>query len=411
MKRTILFLIICVFAASFAQAQRREIRGAERQLNRGALDAAKEHIDAASADASTKEDPATWLLRAKVYMEIGASENPEYQSLDKNAVAEADQAIIKAKELGLNSIQEIQVQQLLLVLSELVYNDGVMAFQAERYGEASNRFLRSYEILEPYGSVDTTTLYNAGLASELATNYNEAKNIYKKLVDMKYDQPYLFTSLSNISMIQGDTVAALDYVLQGRKKYPDDLNIIFNEANIYIFTGQSEKAKDVLALAIEKDPENHTLYFALAANFDRMVQDTTYTAEDRQMFFKEAEKYYLQSIEKKPDYFDGIFNLGVLYFNKGIRIYEQADADLRQTQNFRQYEQDAVVFQEAWLKSQPYFEKAKEMLPPDDPYYETLIISLVQLYARTNQNDKLEEVQKIYHKLFGSGGDDEDLAE
>ncbi len=411
MKRTIFFLIICLFAASFAHAQRREVRGAERQLSRGELLAAKNHIDAASADDSTKDDPATWILRAKVYMEIGASENPLYQNLDKNAIVEADKALLKAKELGLNSIQEIQMQQLLLVLSELVYNDGVVAFQDERYGEASNRFLRSYEILEPYGSVDTTTLYNAGLASELAENYQEAINIYKRLVTINYDQPYLFTSLSNIAMVQGDTVTALDYVLQGRKKYPDDLNIIFNEANIYIFTGQSEKAKDVLALAIEKDPDNHTLYFALAANFDRMVQDTTYAVEDRQMFFKEAERYYMQSIDKKTDYFDGIFNLGVLYFNEGIRIYEKADADLRRTQDFRQYEKDAEVFQAAWLKSQPYFEQAKEMLPTDDPYYETLIISLVQLYARTNQNEKLEEVQKIYHKLFGSGSDEEDLAE
>ncbi len=402
-------MIFFAFAVSAAQAQRGEVRRAERQLNRGALDAAKEHIDAATADESTKDDPDTWILKARVYMEIATSEEPEYQDLVDEPVVIADEAIIKAQDLGLNSIQEIQIQQILLVLSELVYNSGVEAFQAEQFVDASERFLRSYEILEPYGSVDTTTLYNAGLSSELAANYDEAKKIYQRLVDMDYDQPYLFTSLSNISMAQGDTVAALDYVMKGRKRYPEDLNIIFNEANIYIFTGQSEKAKDVLALAIEKDPDNHTLYFALAANFDRMVQDTTYTSEDREMFFAEAEKYYKQSIEKKPDYFDGIFNLGVLYFNKGIRIYEQADADLRRTQDFRQYEKDSEKFQAAWLQSQPYFEKAKELLPEDDPYYETLIISLVQLYARTGQNEELQEVQKIYHKLFGTEDEEVDI--
>jgi tetratricopeptide (TPR) repeat protein len=406
MKRTILFFIICVFTASIVQAQRGEIRRAERSLNRGELNTAKEHIDAAAADASTKDDPATWILKARVYMEIASTQEPGYKDLVEDPVAIADKAIIKAKEIGINSIQEIQIQQLLLVLSELVYNSGVEAFQADRFNDASKRFLRSYEILEPYGSVDTTTLYNAGLASELGANYEEAKKIYNRLVDMKYDQPYLFTSLANISMAQGDTVTALNYVLSGRKRYPDDLNIIFNEANIYIFTGQAEKAKDVLAIAIEKDPDNHTLYFALGANFDRMVQDTAYTMEDRQTFFIEAEKYYKLAIEKKPDYFDGVFNLGVLYFNEGIRIYDKADSDLRRTQDFRQYEKDSEKFKEAWLRSQPYFERAKELISEDDPYYQTLIISLVQLYARTGQNEELQEVQAIYHKLFSEEDED-----
>jgi Tfp pilus assembly protein PilF len=81
MKRTILLLIFFVFAASLAEAQRAEVRRADRQLNRGALDAAKEHIDAASKDASTSGDPETWVLKAQIYMQIASAEEPEFRAL------------------------------------------------------------------------------------------------------------------------------------------------------------------------------------------------------------------------------------------------------------------------------------------------------------------------------------------
>jgi tetratricopeptide (TPR) repeat protein len=223
---------------------------------------------------------------------------------------------MKAMKLEPSPIQVIQIQQMILVLSELTYNAGVEAFNADNFPVASKNFLRSFELTETQGTMDTTTLYNAGLAAELGKNYTDAKKIYGRLIEMEYKQPYLFSSMSNISMAEGDTVTALKNVLKGREAFPDDLNIIFNEANIYIFTGQSEKAKDILSLAIDKDPENPSLHFALAANFDRMAQDTTYVPADRKNFFNEAEKYYKQAIALDEDYFDAIYNIGVLYFNE-----------------------------------------------------------------------------------------------
>lgn len=402
MKRSILFLfIVSLFAANMAVAQRSEVRKAERQLDRGVLNEARNAIDAAIEDPSTSADPNTWMIRTQVYMALAMSENPEYKSLVENPVKVADESAVKAMELSPSNLQLIQIQQMVIVISELTYNAGVEAFNADNFEAASRNFFRSYELTESYGNTDTTTLYNAGLAAELGKNYSEAKNIYDRLIKMNYQQPYLYSSMSSIYMAEGDTATALNYVLEGRKAYPDDLNVIFNEANIYIFTGQVEKAKDILALAITKDPENPSLHFALAANLDRMAQDSTYLLADRQSFFTEAEKYYKQAIALDNDYFDAIYNLGVLYFNEGIRIYEEADLALRRTQNFKQYEIDEKVFQEAWLKSQPYFEQAQGMLTEDDPYYETVILSLLQLYMRTNQLEKYKDIEVIYHEKFG----------
>ena len=410
MKRTIILIIFGVFAVSIAQAQRSEVRRAERMLNRGQLETAKEHIDNAVQDESTSGDAATWLLKAQVYMQIALAEEPEVRELEPNAVQVADDAATKANTLNPTNMEIIQLQQLLMVLSELTYNEGVESFNQDNFLEASKKFRRSYELNEQFGNIDTTTYYNAGLAAELGQDYDKARKIYSELLEMQYDQPFLYTSMATIYMAEGDTTKALDYVHQGRKQYPDDLNIIFNEANIYIFTNEMEKAKDVLALAIEMDPENPGLYFALAANFDRMAQDTAYSHDDRQGFYAQAESYYKQAIEKDEEFFDAIYNLGVLYFNEGIRMYEAADEALRQTQDFRQWEKDEEKILEAWLRSQPYFEKAKSMLTIDDLYYETVIISLIQLYARTNQPEKLAEVEAIYLEHFAAERE-EDLEE
>ena len=402
MKRTIFLMIFCVFAASMAQAQRSEVRKAERALNRGALNEAMTAIDAASQDPTTSEAVATWLLKTQIYVQLAMTDNPDYMNLAENPVRIADDAASKALSLSPSSLEVIQIQQMIMVISELTYNDGVKAFNDDNFLSASSNFLRSFELTQKLGDTDTTTLYNAGLAAELARNFGEAKKIYHKLMDLNYSQSYLYASLSNIAMAEGDTVQALDYVLAGRKAFPDDLNIIFNEANIYIFTGQTEKAKDILSLAIDRDPTNQGLHFALAANFDRMAQDSTYSSEDRRKFFYEAEGYYKSAIALDDKYFDAIYNLGVLYFNEGVRMYDVADQNLRRTQNFNAYTEEEKTFVATWLKAQPYFERALTLVTENDPFYETVVISLMQLYLRTNQTEKYSEMHAIYEKKFAA---------
>ncbi len=403
MKRTIFIVIFCLFAATFAQAQTRDVRRANTQLNRGNIANAKEMIDAAMQDPSALNDASTHITRAKIYMEIFASQDPEVKALHDKPLEVAYEALKTAQEKDTDNSNLIEIQQILLVMSELTFNDAVESFNAGDYGSASRAFRRSFTLAESFGSIDTTTLYNAALAAEMARELGPAEEMYLKLIEMEYDQPYIFSSMTNILMAKGDTVAATSMIKKGRQRYPDDLNLIFSEANIYIFTGQVEEAREILNLAIEKDPENPNLYFAFAANYDRMAQDTTYTLEDRQFAFREAEKSYKKSIELNPDYFDAIYNLGVLYFNEGIRIFEEADAKLRANPTsaaFRQYELDEKRFQEKWLQAQPYLETAMEMLGDDETNLEVVVVSLMQLYARTDQPEKLEMMQELYHEKF-----------
>ncbi len=400
MKRTAFLLIIGLLAATFAQAQTRDVRRASRQLNRGNLIEAKEYMDAAMQDDAALTDAETWLVKAQLYMEIHTSEDPAANQLAETPLDEAHQALLKAQELDADNDHIIEIQQSLLVLSELMFNAGVDYYSAERFKLASDNFLKSYDLAESFGSIDTTTLYNAALALELNRDFEEAKEHYVTLVEMEYDQPYIYSSLANIAMQMNDTTGSVKYITMGRERYPDELNLIFSEANIHIFSGDIAKARETLDLAISRDPNNPVLYFAFGANYDKMAQDTTYSAEERRFAYEEAIDAYKKAIELDPDYFDPIYNLGVLYFNEGIRIFEEADQELRASHDFKAYEKSEEQFQEMWLKAQPYLEQAKDLLAEDDPSLEIVVVSLTQLYMRTNQTDKYSEIRTLYPQYF-----------
>ncbi len=401
MKRIVFLLIFILISASVVQAQGRDMRRASRHLNRGNLDQAKEHLEAAMEYEEALEDPEIWVTKAQLYMEVAITQEPEYQQLADNPVDVADQALQKAVELDKDNNFLIEIQQAKLFMSELVFNAGVEAYNHENWGQASDYFLRAYNISKSFDSKDTTTLYNAALTAEFNQDFEQARDLYLELKRLEYDQPFVYSSLSSISLQLGDTLKGTEFVQEGRDRYPENLDLIFAEANIHIFTGDVEEATRVLDIAIDKDPENPGLYFAFGANYDKMAQDTLYSKEDREFAFEQAVEAYEKALELKPDYFDAMYNLGALHFNKGLMLFEEAEERLRATQDFAQYQEYEEEFREIWLEGQPYLEQSKEMIDEDDPSYRVVIISLVELYARTNQPDKLKEIEELYLKYFG----------
>jgi len=405
MKQFLSVVILCLVFTGMAYGQARDVRRASAQINRGNLTMAKQYIDAALNDPRAINDPQTFTVRAQVYMEIFTSQDPAIRGLHPDPLRVADESLIRAKELDVDNRRMLDIQRFMLILPELIYNSGVEHFHNNAYGKASKAFFRSYEMVKAsFNAIDTTTLYNAALASELGRDLARAQELYLQLVELNYPQTFVFTSLGNIQMQKGDTAKALQFIRQGRERFPEDLNLIFSEANVYIFTRQAEKAKETLELAINLDPLNPNLHFALGANFDNMAQDTLRTTEERAFAYNQAVAAYKRAIELNPDYFDAIYNLGVLYFNEGIRIFEAADLQLRKnptTAGFRAYQIEEKRFQAQWIKAQPYLERALSMISPDDPNYQVVVISLMQLYARTNQPEKLEEMQRIYHQFKG----------
>ncbi len=405
MRKIAVLVILCMFAVTMVNAQKREVNRANRQLKRGNLEQALEHINNATKDASTKDDPATWVTKSKIYLELSTTESPEYQDLVEEPLNEAYEAITKAQELDENNLNILEINQTMLVLSEYLFNEGAINYNDSEFAKASENFMRSYKVSESFGSTDTSTLYNAALSAELAGQTEKAYDTYVRVAELEYDQPFLYSSLTSISLKNEDYEKAAEWISKGRERYPDNLDLIFAEANVYLTSGNIPEAKRVLEIAIERDPENANLHYAFAVNYDQMSKDTLYSEEDREFAYNEAVKAYEKAIELKPDYFDAVYNLGALYFNEGIQYFLQADNILRAGYTNENLEKSAALeakSKEIWReKAQPYLEQSLTMLDEEDENYEIVLRSLRELYMRTGQTEKLEETKQIWEEKFG----------
>jgi len=387
MKKAAIILIM-VFAATLTFAQcKTKVVSAYNYTNNGYLDKAQKCIDEASTCADTKDWAKTWFYKGNVYYEIYVSKDEKYKKLDSNALQIAYDSYQKAFELDTKKEFYEYLMKGLYNCGNQFYNEGVEMYNLKRYDEAMNNFDKTAAINAIFQVTDTSATYNAALCAELAKNPDKAKGYYIKLIKANYHQPLIYSSLANIYTYKKDTASALSTIKKGRAVYPDNYNLIIAETNIYLTSGKSKEAKDLLELAIQKDPTNPNLYYAIGTSFDALSNDTSKSATDRDSYFTEAETAYKKAIDLKPNYFDAIYNLGALYFNDGVRIFLEADKD---PNDMTKYGKLKPIFEARFASALPYLEKAYELDPKD---YNTLL-SLKQLYAKTNQTDKYKLINE-----------------
>ncbi|MFW5793329.1 MAG: tetratricopeptide repeat protein [Bacteroidota bacterium] len=397
MKRTFfLILTAALIALVGCDAQKREINSIESEAKKGNIAEALERIETAiEGEAATL--PNAWVVRAEVYMNIFMSEDPEINELHPDPLGEAYKSLKKAKELDEKNQLFLVIQQKELMLSQMFNEAGAVSFNEGRYPLASSFFYHSYEVSESFGTIDTLTLYYAAVSAERGMMYKEANEYLHKLVELEYDEPGVYVSLINVAGAMEDHAEAEKWIEKAKEKYGEerDISLIFAEANYYLKSGNSKKAEKAINIAIEKQPDNPSLYYALGGNYERIYSDTTYTDKDREEAYDKAVNAYKKSLEIDPEQFDVVFSLGALYFNKGIQIFEKADEKLREDFDFKEYKKSEEKFKEMWLKSQPYLEKALEMIEPENPNYSLVVNSLRELYARTGQDDELKLILEL----------------
>ena len=78
------------------------------------------------------------------------------------------------------------------------------------------------------------------------------------------------------------------------------------------------QAEELLKIAVEEDPNNHQLFFALGSSYDKLGD------------FEKAQSSYKEAVDIKADFFDAHFNLAANYFNMYKELFDKAqEVDLR----------------------------------------------------------------------------------
>lgn len=362
-----------------AFAQQAKVISAFNYNKTGELDLAKEAIDLASVHEGTMGKPKTWYYRGIVYHNIYETKVDKYKNLSGDPLNEANKSYEKALELDTKNEYSDDIKKRIGISSIQLLNMGVFLFNEKKYPESMVAFENSLNINQKYfNKIDTLAIANAGLAAERSSNEEKAKFYYNKMIQLGAADANTFRSLAKIYREEKDTTSAMDALRKARVAFPNDPNLIIDELNYYLERGKNKEAEENLKLAIEKEPMNKNLYFALG------------TIKDNAGNFEEAELAYQKSIEIDPEYFDAIYNLGALYFNKGVKINEAANA----ITDDKKYQMEVKKADEIFAKALIPLEKAYKINPND----QNTLISLKQIYARTGNN---EMYKIISEKLKG----------
>lgn len=386
MKRFALLMILAI-SCTVVFGQRNNRTSAFNELRNGRLDRAKDYIDKTIQHEQTIADARSWFYRGNIYLSIHMSENPEYKALDDKALDVALESYIKAQEYDKKQEYYTDILTNLFVISEQYYNLGVSSYNTKDYKAAMNAFKQSLDVTIEMGSLDTMAMYNVGLTAEMAGENAEAKKYYSDLLEMKFKNPEIYGSMGRIYMAEGDTATALTYIKHGREIFPDEFNLLISEINVYLLTGDVEKAVENLELAVQKDNTNPTIFFAVGVAYDQLKGKHPEAADE---YFSKSESAYLRAIELDSEYFDPIYNLGALYVNAAVVFIEEANKlPLSEETKYNMLIEKANHNLSASL---PHLEKALELQPND---FNTMV-SLKEIYTRLNKMEKLQEInQKI----------------
>lgn len=274
------------------------------------------------------------------------------------------------------------------------YNEGVIAYNVKDYPKAAAAFAMTSFITGEYTpSIDTISTENAAMAYKFADNPEKSIEFYSKLIEIGFKKAHVFYNLGEMAKQSGDTAKAFEYIKEGRSLFPEDFDLLISETNLYLNTGQMDAATNNLMKAKEKDPKNANLHYVIGTQYFDRLKELDFTADSviYNKTFKLAQEYLTQATVLDSNYFEALYNLGALYVNEGVRVFEIADK-LDIMKEIKQYNALKLIYESHWTKAMYIMEHAARVNPKDLDTLQTLR----QLYAR---NDKLDKIKGIDEKI------------
>jgi len=385
MKRTI-FLLAFVFMVSGVFAQKGKVTSAQNLKDTGKLDKAVETIESTIDPANPKSSktipwPKTWEVRGEIYQAIFQTEDENFKKLSDDPLTVAFDSYKKALELDEKNKIGKSIKIKLTLLTNDLTNQAVEAFQDEDYEKALSSFEQIIEInntdivkADSPEAVDTVILFNAGLAAYNAKKYDKSIEYYSEAAKYGYNGARTYSLIADAHQQKGDTIGALDVLKVGFEKYPEDNGVLTSMIQIYLDMEKTDEAMKYLEMAIAQDPTNTTYYFAQGTLYEKINDE------------ENAIKTYEKALEIDPEFFNANYNLGALYYNKGVQQIEVANA-VPPNENER-YVAETKKADVWWDKALPYMEKCNELQPDDEMTLE----SLKNLYYRLKMMDKYNAV-------------------
>lgn len=299
----------------------------------------------------------------------------ETKKIHEDPLAEAAKSLDEAIKLNTDSKANADIVSVINSLKAAYETDAISAYERKEYQKSYDNFIKLLELNKNplmNNRVDTVDIYFAGRAALENKDYKEAVRLFEQATTYNYNDPFLYVFRKQALFANGDTAAGVKVISEGFNKYPNHQSIMIELINYYLTSSQTDEALRLLGVAKANDPQNVSYVFAEGTLYDKMGK------------FEDAEKAYKTCIEMQPDFYNGYYNLGVIYFNKAVKIYEDASRISDNTE----FEKLQVQGDDALKQAIPYMQKASQIDPADRFSLETL----KTIYYRLKMNTEYQEV-------------------
>ena len=374
-----LFIALLVFSSLNVFAQKNNVQNAFRALEKEKIEEAVNYIELAAANSSTANDVKMHNYRGKIYFEVYS--NDKFKSLDDMAILKCAESweIVYNHQKAKKWFDKDELTNNITKAGVGLFNKGVEMYNKKNFDASKKIFNKIFDLLPlsednlQRSNVTKESIWlNLFYVSYAEKNNSESKEYLQKLIDVNYQDPQIYSFYSNILIEEGKQEQALEILKTGREFFDTDVNLIIAELNYYLGQEDFVKAEELLTLAVEEDPNNHQLFFALGSSYDNLGN------------FEKAENAYKEAVDIKSDFYDALYNLGVMYYNKGGDMLKKAN----NIKDFKRYEIEKNKADETMLKGLPYIEKCYTIEPDD----KNILLVLKELYYRNGNEDGYKTV-------------------
>lgn len=399
----------------------------DQSNNAESLPEAKDMIAIAMEDAEIAASFEAWELKSQINSTVVNSAFANYETskitgseatLDASIMTLANDAYndaLKAKELAVKKIQKSSMEDLWKEVGNANYNVYSHFLEGQSYGDAfqyAYNLSTVHEQLVEMGKVYFTVeedysnqLYAAAFCGK-AAGAPEAKGIYQKLIEMGSDNSAVYSDLFSILIAEGDEEAGLAVLDKGKEMFPDKQDILYAEINYFLKNNKYEQLVDKLKLAIDKDPENKTLYSTLGVTYEQIYKARLETLgeenEETNSLFESAAEYFELAITKDPEFTDALYGLGALYYNKAAQNSEVMRNLGTSKEDNALYDKLKAEMDALFGKSLPYFMQVEQI----DPNDRNSLIALKEIYAKQGDLEKSVEFKNRISVIDGGGSNE-----
>ena len=431
-----LFVLLLAATALVAQSGEDAYKDARKafdkyQVNSADMEAlveAASQIDVAMQDAAMKADEKALMEAGDIYS-AAINEYIKKRTLDASAkdrviatpAVRAAKAYMAAYNVSEKKGTQKKALKALADLQANISNEGIYAIQdggddEKYYQEAYTAFntnLMVADFLKEQKAEMTITeelltqdKFYAALAANQVKDYDNAQRLMEDLYADKYDDAAIYANLHSIYLAKGETEKAEKILFEGRERYADDTNLLFNEINYLLKNERLDELTDRVEQAIQKEPTNMSLY-ATSANVYEQLYNKALEDGDEQAaegYYAKAQGEYERGLKQDPSSAQMTYGLGILIYNRGALMskdLEDLSSDLSK-EGEKKYNALKEKVDAQFALALPYFQKSEMQ----DPNNRNALIALKEMYARRDNYEVSGEMKKRLDKIEAGGSND-----